>query len=417
MLKLNRWKATTALLLTLGMNAGTVAPLVAPMVAPAPAMAQSGGFRDVPNGYWAEDFIEELVDRDVIAGFPDGTFRPDAPVTRAQYSAMLRKAFKKTKIRDKVRFVDVSSNYWAISAIDEAYEMGFLSGYPGNIFRPEQNIPREQVLVSLSSGLNYTATRSVSETLAFYNDSVSISSYARNAIAAATEQKMVVNYPILKTLNPTRVATRAEVAAFIYQALVSEGTASAISSSYIVSLEPIATEFRIPAGTSIPVTYEREKILLMQEETVQVELAVATNITTPDGTLLIPRNSKVLGELRPANGGTQFVAREIVFANGERKAFNATSQIITKTETVRRGSAIGNLLKNAAIGSAAAAAISGVTGDRTITAQEVLIGTGAGLLASVIQRLIGAGSVDLLVVEPNTNLDLTLRSDFVVSAR
>ncbi|MBD2579079.1 S-layer homology domain-containing protein [Oscillatoria sp. FACHB-1406] len=415
MLKLNRWKATTALVLTASMNATAIAPLVAPMLAPAPAMAQSTGFRDVSDSYWAADFIQQLVQRGVIAGFPDGTFRPDAPVTRAQYSAMLRKAFNKGKIRDKVSFVDVPSTYWAMSAIDEAYEMGFLSGYPGRIFQPEQNIPREQVLVSLANGLNYTTTRTVNETLSYYNDFSSISSYARSPIAAATEKNMVVNYPILKTLNPVRNATRAEVAAFLYQALVSQNSASAIASNYIVSLSPIVTDFRIPAGTSIPVTYERDKIVLMQEETVQVELVVATNITTSDGTLLIPKGSKVLGELRPATGGTQFVSKEIVFANGTRKAFNATSQVITQTETVRQGSSLVNLLKNAAIGSAAAAAISGVTGDRTITASEVLIGTGAGLLASLVQRLIGAGSVDVLVVEPNTDLNLTLRSDFVVS--
>ncbi|MDY7015164.1 MAG: S-layer homology domain-containing protein [Cyanobacteriota bacterium] len=417
MLKLNRWKATTALFLTASMNAGVVAPLVAPILAPAPAVAQSSGFRDVPNGYWAEDFIDELVDRGVIAGFPDGTFRPDAPVTRAQYSAMLRKAFNKAKLRNAVRFLDVPSSYWAVSAIDEAYEMGFLSGYPGGTFRPELNIPREQVLVSLANGLGYNPAQPVNTTLDYYNDSLGISSYARSPIAAATEKGMVVNYPILQTLNPVRNATRAEVAAFLYQALVSEGSASPVASAYIVRATPVATDFRIPAGTSIPVTYEREKILLVQEETVPVTLNVATNITTPDGKLLIPKDTRVAGELRPANNGTQFVAQELVFANGERVPLNANSQVITTTESVRQGTSVTTLLRNAAIGSAAAAAISGVTGDRTITAGEVLLGTGSGLLATLIQRLIGAGRVDLLVVEPDTDLDLTLRSDLVLSAR
>ncbi|MDY6786464.1 MAG: S-layer homology domain-containing protein [Cyanobacteriota bacterium] len=417
MLTLNRWKATTALLLTASMNAGAVVPLVAPILAPAPAVAQSNAFRDVPNGYWAEDFISQLVQRGVIAGFPDGTFRPDAPVTRAQYSAMLRKAFNKAKLRNSVRFLDVPSNYWALGAIDEAYEMGYLSGYPGGTFRPELNIPREQVLVSLANGSGFNPNQPVDTTLGYYNDSLSISGYARSPIAAATEEGIVVNYPILQTLNPTRNATRAEVAAFLYQALVSEGAVSPIASSYIVRPTQVATDFRIPAGTSIPVTYSRDKILLVREETVPVTLDVATNITTPDGQLLIPRDTEVVGELRPANNGTQFVARELVFANGSRVALNANSQVITTTESVSQGTSVTTLLRNAAIGSAAAAAISGVTGDRTITAGEVLLGTGSGLLATLIQRLIGSGRVDLLVVEPDTDLNLTLGSDLTLSTR
>ncbi|MBE9117611.1 S-layer homology domain-containing protein [Lusitaniella coriacea LEGE 07157] len=417
MLNLNRWKATTALFLTFGMNLGAVAPLVTPLIAAAPAAAQSAGFRDVPDGYWAEDFIGALVNRGVIAGFPDGTFRPNAPVTRAQFSAMLKGAFNKAKVRNTINFVDVPSTYWATPAIDNAYETGFLSGYPGSIFRPEQNIPREQVLVSLSNGLNYTSTQPVNQVLDYYNDSSNISNFARPPIAAATENDMVVNYPILQTLNPNRNATRAEVAAFIYQALVSQNAAPPIASAYVVSPTPIATEFRIPAGSSIPVTYEYDKILLMQEETVPVTLTVPTNITTPDGQLLIPTGTKVAGDLKPATGGTQFVAKELIFANGERQAFQATSQVITETETIRQGSAALNILKNAAIGSAAAAAISGVTGDRTIAASEVLIGTGVGALTSLIQRFIGARSVDLIAVEPNTDLNLTLGNDLVVGIR
>lgn len=417
MLKLNRWKATTALLLTFGMNAGAIAPFVAPMLAPTPAIARSDRFSDVSNGYWASDFIYALVDRGVIAGFPDGTFRPNAPVTRAQFSSLVSGAFNKAKIRGAINFVDVPSNYWATPAIDDAYETGFLSGYPGNIFRPQQNIPREQVLVSLANGLNYSNSQPVNQVLNFYNDSASISGYARPPVAAATEAKMVVNYPILQSLNPTRNATRAEVAAFIYQALVSNGSAPTIASSYIVDPTPIATEFRIPAGTSIPVSYDQEKILLVKEETLPVTLTVATNITTSDGQLLIPRNSKVIGQLRPAGDGTRFVAQQLVFPNGQRQNLQATSQVITDTETVRDGSAALNLLKNAAIGSAAAAAISGVTGDRTITAGEVLIGTGVGALTSLIQRFIGQNRVDLIVVEPNTDLNLTLNEDLVVSTQ
>ncbi|NJK51455.1 hypothetical protein HC931_28215 [Candidatus Gracilibacteria bacterium] len=90
---------------------------------------------------------------------------------------------------------------------------------------------------------------------------------SRAPIAAATAKQMVVNYPNLSQLNPNRNATRADVAAFIYQALVSEGQAPRIQSSYIVSSigdrpideEPIEETAVVPAGTKIPVSYEKRK--------------------------------------------------------------------------------------------------------------------------------------------------------------
>ncbi|MGB5960830.1 MAG: S-layer homology domain-containing protein, partial [Coleofasciculaceae cyanobacterium] len=211
---LPRLQSGTAAVLALGLTIGAVAPLVNP----APSFAQSAtSFVDVSSSYWARDFISELSRRDIIAGFPDGSFRPDAPVTRAQFAAMLRKAnenaFRKGALRSGTTFVDVSSSYWASSAIQSAYTTGFLAGYPGSIFRPEQNIPREQVLTSLANGLSYTSGIATSTVLNYYNDSSSISNFARDPVAAATVNRIVVNYPSLTSLNPVRNATRAEVAA------------------------------------------------------------------------------------------------------------------------------------------------------------------------------------------------------------
>ena len=417
MSNLPRWQSGTAAFLALGLAAGTVAPLVSI----APAFAQTTTFSDVSSNYWARGFISELASRDIIAGFPDGTFRPDAPVTRAQFAAMMRKAnneFNKGKVRDAIRFGDVPSNYWAFTAIQEAYTTGFLAGYPGNVFRPEQRIPREQVLTSLANGLNYSATQSVSSVLSYYNDSSSISNFARSPIAAATEKGIVVNYPNLKSLNPVRNATRAEVAAFIYQALVSSGDATAINSPYIVNAPQVATDVTIPSGTTIPVRYEREKILVTKDETVPLTVRVAANITTSDGRVLIPAGSTVTGELRPVKdqGGSQFVAQKIVI-NGQEKTINASSNVITTTETVRKGVNVGNLVKNAALGTAAAAAIAAVTGDRAIATEELLIGGGAGVVLNLIQTFLGRNSIDLIAIQPDTDLDLRLNAPLTVTLK
>lgn len=412
MVNSKQWKASTALLLTLGLGMSAMAPIVTP----APAIAQTT-FTDVPSNYWAIGFIQELSNRGVIKGFPDGSFRPNEPVTRAQFAAMIRQAFNIQQVRSSTNFVDVPADYWAATAIQEAYTTGFMSGYPGNIFNPNQNIPRAQVLVSLSSGLQYT-TANANTALQVYNDASSIPDYARNGIAAATERRIVVNYPNVQFLNPNQTTTRAEVAAFIYQALVSTGNVASISSPYIVGQAPTQptqpSQVRIPSGTVIPVRYEdADRILVAPNEPkpVPITLTVAQNVVDSRGNVLIPAGSQVTGEIRTVQGGAQFVANEIVLSNGKRLPVNASSEVITKTETIRRGASVGDIVKNTALGAAAAAAISGVTGDRKIDLDEVLGGAGAGALVGVF---LGRDRVDLIAIDPDTDLSMTLDSDLVI---
>ncbi|BAQ62706.1 FOG: PKD repeat [Geminocystis sp. NIES-3708] len=412
--KLNSHKTKTALFLALTFGVSATLPITFSFANPAVVMAQNLQFNDVSANYWAANFINPLVQRGVIAGFPDGTFRPDAPVTRAQFAAMVQKALPKNQIRSAINFNDVPSNYWANNAINNAYSMGFLSGYPGQIFRPEQNIPREQVLVSLANGLNYNANQDVNNTLNFFNDSNSISNFARSPVAAATERELVVNHPSLKQLNPVRNATRAEVAAFIYQALVSQGQSQAINSNYIVALNPTVVSYSLADGTRIPVSHEEESILLTKDEIVPLTLTVTTNMLN-NGVVIIPRDSKIIGELRPTGNGTRFYAQTLQLTNGQTYNINASSQVITETTSISKGMNIGNLLKNAALGTAAAAAIAGVTGDKAIATEELLIGTGAGILATLIPQFFGLNKVDLLVVRPNSNFNLVLEEELMIN--
>lgn len=414
MSKFNPWKATTALSLTLSLAGGIIVPQTGSLLNPVPAVAQNKSFSDVSSNYWAANFIAALVNRGIIAGFPDGTFKPDAPVTRAQFAAMVGKAFDKAQVRSQAKFVDVPRDYWATSAIQDAYTKGFLAGYPGNIFRPTQNIPREQVLVSLANGLSYKVSGETLSILSYYNDNGNISDFALAPIAAATEKKMVVNYPSLNYLNPTRNATRAEVAAFIYQALVSQREVQAINSQYIVGGQSTSGDRALSKGTTIPITYEREKILVTADETVPLTLTVKNDVKNSNGVVVIPFGCKIIGQLQPASGGVKFVAKQLEFKNGKVININASSNIITETESVRKGVKLGTLLKNAALGGAAAAAISAITGDRAIATEEVLIGVGAGAVATLIPKFLGLDRINLISVKPNENLTLVLREDLVI---
>lgn len=171
----------------------------------------------------------------------------------------------------------------------------------------------------------------------------------------------------------------------------------------------------IPAGTRIPVQYNQaEKVVVLPTETTPLTLTVARNIRSSSGGLLIPAGSEIRGQLRPADGGSQFVANEIVFTDGSRLGLNAESKIVRTTREVQPGVSTDAILKGAAIGSGAAAAISGVTGNRRITLGKVLAGTGAGALGGL---LLGKRRADVVVVNPNSDLELTLNSALTVAVR
>ncbi|NEP44152.1 MAG: family 10 glycosylhydrolase [Okeania sp. SIO2H7] len=196
-------------------------------------------FSDIPETYWAKDVIEKLAAEEIISGYEDETFKPDNSISRAEFAALINKAFpNKPAIREALEFTDVPSDYWANEAIATAYRKGFLSGYKDSIFNPEENIIRAQVLVALANGLGYEASQLPEDTIEVFEDAEEIPDYAISPVAAAVEKSMVVNYPKIESLEPNKEATRAEVAAFLSQALVAEGEMSAlIPEEYIAKVE------------------------------------------------------------------------------------------------------------------------------------------------------------------------------------
>jgi hypothetical protein len=173
----------------------------------------------------------------------------------------------------------------------------------------------------------------------------------------------------------------------------------------------------IPAGVRIPVAYEKDKIIVTPDEKAPITLEIPRNIVSRSGDVLIPEGTKVVGQMEPARRnrekGTQFIAQELLFPNGERQYINATSQIITRKETISKTNT-SSIWKDAAIGAGAASVIALITGDRRIQALEPILGAGAGAVASVLLR---KDKAEVVVVNPEQDLDLTLRSNLVLSRR
>jgi len=189
---------------------------------------------DVPDKYWARPFIVALVDRQIFTDFTENKFRPDEPMTRAELARLIERMSDKEPTRKPINFEDVKDKNPAASAIDGSVQKGFLQGYPNNEFRPTKDVPRVEVIVALASGLNLKQEGNASKTLQVYTDRKKVPKWAVNKVAAATEAGIVVNHPKPTLLQPNRTATRAEVAAMIYQAMVKKGKVPAKPSKYVI---------------------------------------------------------------------------------------------------------------------------------------------------------------------------------------
>ncbi|MEO1376640.1 MAG: conjugal transfer protein TrbI [Cyanobacteria bacterium J06635_10] len=172
----------------------------------------------------------------------------------------------------------------------------------------------------------------------------------------------------------------------------------------------------IPSGVTLPVTFEKDKVVVTPDETSDLTLKIASDIIDSDRNVLIPRNSELVGELEPATfdgeKGSRFVARQLVFPDGRKQNIDATSAVVTNKETIKRGSSTGKILTDAAVGSAAASLIALLTGNNKIETLEPIAGAAAGALASIFLR---RKQVEVVVIDPQNDLDVTLRSNLLLS--
>ncbi|MGD1859292.1 MAG: S-layer homology domain-containing protein [Leptolyngbyaceae cyanobacterium] len=209
-------------------------PEVKPSPAPPPPTTAVGSTRFVDmTNHWAGAFVDGLVQAGVIAGFPDGTFRPEQVLSRAEFAAFVRASFPNRQLqRSPKQFVDLAPSFWAYDALNQAYAAGFLSGYPDDTMRSNESISRIQAIVAVVNGLSLTGGRS--DDMGIYRDRAQVPSYAVDALATATRQQLVVNYPEPLLLRPMEPMMRGELSALIYQGRVATGRSRRINSPYIV---------------------------------------------------------------------------------------------------------------------------------------------------------------------------------------
>lgn len=177
---------------------------------------KSGSFRDVTSTHWAFASVERAAELGLVTGYSDGTFRPDTPVTRAQFVLMLWRMCGKPAAAKAASFADASAD-WYQDALSWAVENGYVNGLSDTRFGPDAPITRQQAMAILfrlnggQSGTELTLTGIYEQTFA---DSTTIASWAKDATWWAVYHELVSGVGGSR-IAPEANASRAQIAAIL----------------------------------------------------------------------------------------------------------------------------------------------------------------------------------------------------------
>ena len=115
-------------------------------------LTKDNAYSDVSDTAWYAAAVSTLSKMGVISGYPDGTFRPNAPITRAEFAAMIARFDETAKSAD-TPFTDISG-HWAENAIGKAYGNGWVEGSSKTVFCPESNLTRAETATLLNRVLH-----------------------------------------------------------------------------------------------------------------------------------------------------------------------------------------------------------------------------------------------------------------------
>ncbi|MDF1618430.1 ice-binding family protein [Petrocella sp. FN5] len=172
---------------------------------------------------WAKETIQSALSSGIADGYPDGTFKPNNPVTRAEFISLVNNIFGFTNAAT-TNYTDVSTTDWYAPAIGKAFAAGYISGYPDGSMKPDAHISRQEVASIISRLKSLSATSDTPD----FTDGSSIATWSKQAIIAIDEAKIMVGYPN-GSFKPLAQTTRAEALVAITRAF-----------NYNVISEPIA---------------------------------------------------------------------------------------------------------------------------------------------------------------------------------
>lgn len=232
----------------LGASCGAAAPCdsACPSCSSGAASSLIGVFPDVPDGYWASCAIDRLACTNVIAGYPDRTFKPTLPVSRAEFASMMVKGFNLNLdcncLTNQKIFKDVKCDHWANPVIAKAVQEGLMCGYPNNTFKPKLPVSRAEALTAMAQGIKCDIDAcKAQEILSQYTDGNKVPDWAQIPVAKALQSGLLKDSPNPCAIDPCNDASRAEIASMLQTVRIASGYDSIPTASKPDCATPCAT--------------------------------------------------------------------------------------------------------------------------------------------------------------------------------
>lgn len=320
-------------------NLITMLALAVATVFCAPALADyeleqgPASYPDLPENHWAYEAVTFLTDKKIVVGYPDGNYRPDQKVTRAEFSTMVIKALGlyQKDIPQIFEYKD-TANHWADRNIQVASYFGLVNGYPNGLFKPNKDVTRMEALSVVLNSLSpeNIETEQAQHFLSIYEDYSEIPDWALIQAGQAQMYGLVYNTPGHETtFEPNRPATRGELARFIFnmmeavQKMPSEKIKDEINltapkkkptapkkaeNGYILDNVYYDEEYAvIPEGTILPLTINRCINTKTAKEGESFIARTPYNFVTREKYIVIPIGVQIDGKIHKVKRPTKFI--------------------------------------------------------------------------------------------------------------
>lgn len=204
------------------------------------------------TGHWAQNEVTDWVDKGLIQGYADGSFKPDNSLKRSEFMALINRAFGFTETAP-VAYKDLSTSNWAYTEVAKAVKAGYISGYSDGTIGTGKTISRQEAAVIINRLLKLDAA----QTGALFSDSKDIAAWALDSVNAVAAAGVMKGYSEDNSFRPGREITRAEAVVSLTRTKAIEeapantpvnggGTSSATAS-------PTASPTSTPTATPTPV--------------------------------------------------------------------------------------------------------------------------------------------------------------------
>lgn len=182
-------------------------------------------FKDIDENAWYYNDVIKMIEYEIINGYDDNTFKPNNFVKRNEYAKMLVKSLKIPTSDTNSSFIDLKNSDWETKYVESAKY--YLTGYKtaeGNLFKPNEDTLREDIMVALVKALEYDYKNIDTNILDTYADYNKISANLRPYVAVAIKKGIVTGYEMnnKKYIKPLEPITRAETATLLMKVINEE---------------------------------------------------------------------------------------------------------------------------------------------------------------------------------------------------